>query len=322
MQSQIIYPAIPPAPAAPTLAQVTAGALSGRTEYYVLTYVTPWGEAFASAETSITIATNKVAVVTPPAYPYPWPIFGYNVYASTSMGTEVLQNGSNPILPGEPWIEPVTGLVTGTASPPTAWTATTFTFGAMSFPTKVPAYVRETVRHRNVAASGVLETIYEHTDFYTTFAIDFTTIGADVDGWRDFVEYAERGGIFSFYPDASVGGGGSGFKNYTLWDDNWTAAYKAPQLYMFGMQWREAQGAVGTGPITPGGGGALFADNITPLDSGDHQHFTLPQAPNPPASLELFLDGVIVTDYVLSGTSITFTSAITGTFGLQAWYRY
>lgn len=323
MKSMILYPAIPPAPAAPSLTQAVNGALGSRTEYYLLTYVTPFGEASAGAEASISVAAGSVAIVAPPDYPYPFAIYGYNVYAAGTSGAEVLQNGSMPVLPGLTWNEPSTGLVTGTAPPPTSWTASTLTFGIYTYPTKVPAYVREMSRHKNISSAGVLETIYEHTENFIDLDLDFVSIGADVANWDTFVQFAERGGIFSFYPDSTVGGGGAGFTNYTLWDDNWTAAYKAPQLYSFKMKWREAGGGTGSGPINGGGGGSsMFGDNITPVDGGDHQHFTLPQAPNPTASLELFLNGVIATDYTLAGTAITFGSAISGTFTLQAWYRF
>ena len=279
------------------------------------------------------VSGNSAAKISPPDYPYPFPIYGYNVYAASSPGAEVLQN-STPVLPGDPWTEPMTGLVTGTASPPTAWSADVLTFGQYSYATKVPAYSRTFNRHNNVAASGVLETIFEHTDLFLDLNIDFATIGADIAAWNDFVKFAERGGIFSFYPDALVGGGGSGFTNYTLWDDNWIAAYKSPQIYAFKMKWRQAEGPNGGGS---GGGGAIvlsglnFADNVSPVDSGDHQNFTLPNTPVPSLSLQLFLkgddyysqylfpDGV---DYTLTGASIALNSALTGTFYLKASYRY
>ena len=68
-----------------------------------------------------------------------------------------------------------------------------------------------------------------------------------------------------------------------------------------------------------------FADDVTPTDSGDHQHFTLPSTPNPAESLQLFLNGMQLlnagSDYTLSGANITLTSALTGTWTLEAWYR-
>jgi hypothetical protein len=331
MRSQILYPAVPTPPGSPVLTEALLGALGARTEYYVLTYLTPYGESLAGPEANISVDANNVVVVAPPDYPHPYAIYGYNVYAASASGAECLQNGSTPILPGSSWTEPASGLVTGTATPPTSWIATTLSFGIYSYATKVPAYSRAAAAHKNVASSGILETIYEHTDTFTDINIDFASIGADIAGWNTFIQYAERGGVFSFYPDDTVGGGGSGFTNYTLWDDNWTAAYKAPQLYSFKMKWRES-GGENTGGSGGTVGGDNFADNIIPVDSGDHQHFTLPNTPAPAASLILVLRGADYPtqpllqggglDYTLSGAAITMTSAITGTFELRAFYRY
>jgi hypothetical protein len=95
-----------------------------------------------------------------------------------------------------------------------------------------------------VAASGLLETIYEHTDHYTDITVEAVQIGADVDNWNTFVIFAERGGIFSFYPDSTA----NPFTDYTLWDAQWTAAYRSVGLYNFKMKWREA-GSSGGGVI-------------------------------------------------------------------------
>jgi hypothetical protein len=241
--AKIVYPAVPMVPDAPALSEIVAGALAGRTEYYVLTYVTPDGETLAGDERSIVVDASNVVQVAPPDYPYPFPIYGYNVYGASTSSAEVLQNTS-PVLAGQAWTEPATGLVTGSATPPVAWSTTTLTFGRFTFPTKVPAYDRAAIRHSNVAASGLLETIYEHTDHYTDITVEAVQIGADVDNWNTFVIFAERGGIFSFYPDSTA----NPFTDYTLWDAQWTAAYRSVGLYNFKMKWREA-GSSGGGVI-------------------------------------------------------------------------
>ena len=329
-RSNIVYPAVPPVPDAPVLTEAVNGSLGARTEYYILTYVTPYGESFAGVEGSLAVDANNVVLVAPPDYPYPFPVYGYNVYAATSSGGEVLQN-STPVLPGDTWTEPATGLITGGAVPPTTWSATTLTFGPQSYATKIPFRDRASVRHKNVAASGVLETIYEHTDYYIDFTVEVVQLGDDITGWDSFVAFAERGGIFSFYPDFSIGGGGSGFTNYTLDDTEWKAAYKSAGYYTFKMKWREATGASG------GSGGSIvstlnFADNIAPTDSGDHQNFTLPFAPNPAGSLMLVLKGTNYYnqpliqgaggDYTLSGLNIALNNPLSGTWQLRAWFRF
>lgn len=101
-------------PAAPSLSSSAAGALGATTYFVTLTYQTPTGEASAGAEASLAVAANHVLVVTSPAAS--GVATGYNVYVSTTTGTETKQNAS-PIAIGTNWTEPTSGLVSG-ASPP------------------------------------------------------------------------------------------------------------------------------------------------------------------------------------------------------------
>jgi hypothetical protein len=71
-----------------------------------------------------------------------------------------------------------------------------------------------------------------------------------------------------------------------------------------------------------------YADAIVPSGTINSSNvtFTLPQAPTPAASLELFYNGVLQTaggvDYTLSSSTITMVTApLTGS-SLIAWYRY
>lgn len=101
-------------------------------------------------------------------------------------------------------------------------------------PTRVPAYSSKTVRHDNVASSGVRESILERIDNFLDLDMEWVGIGADVTNWAAFMTYALQGGAFSYYPDSSQ----SAFTNYWLEDTNWTAAYKAPGQYSFKMKFR------------------------------------------------------------------------------------
>ena len=70
-----------------------------------------------------------------------------------------------------------------------------------------------------------------------------------------------------------------------------------------------------------------FSDDEIPVDSGDHQHFTLAHSPSPAASLMLFVNGLLQQqgagdDYTLSGTGITLAVALSGSFTILAWYRF
>ena len=75
----------------------------------------------------------------------------------------------------------------------------------------------------------------------------------------------------------------------------------------------------------------IFVDQITPAgaQNGFNRVFTLPQAPDPPQSLVLILNGVTLaqgSDYTLSGATITFLLGATipdpTTLSFLAWYRY
>lgn len=110
------------APAAPVLSQSAQGALALGNEFYKVTLVTAAGETTASAEATIARSANNVVSVASPS-PSDARVTAYNVYASTTTGTEVLQN-TYPIPLGYDWTEPTTGLVTGTVSPPATNTAT------------------------------------------------------------------------------------------------------------------------------------------------------------------------------------------------------
>ena len=76
------------------------------------------------------------------------------------------------------------------------------------------------------------------------------------------------------------------------------------------------------------GGQPTFVDGITPTGTVDgiNTIFTLPSAPNPPASLELTVNGLTYksgTDYNLSGATVTFLATSVPSSGsiLTAFYR-
>jgi hypothetical protein len=132
-------------PGAPTLSAVTSGALALATYYVRITNVTNFGESLPTAEQSQACTANQVVKVVPPAAPTTgYPSIGYNVYVSTTTGTETLQN-SSPIAYGTPWQEPNTGLVVGVALP------TQDTTGGRVTPLKNFAYAN---------ADGSTETFY------------------------------------------------------------------------------------------------------------------------------------------------------------------
>ena len=70
-----------------------------------------------------------------------------------------------------------------------------------------------------------------------------------------------------------------------------------------------------------------FVYGEVPVDSGDHQHFTLAHTPSPTSSLALYLDGLrqlvgVGNDYILTGATIILSSAWVGSFNLIADYQW
>lgn len=100
-------------PAAPSLSQ-TAGGSFGATTYYVrITLTDSTGETLASAESSLAVSANNLLVVAHPSAA--GAATGWNVYVSTSTGTEQLQQTGLGF--GADWTLPVSGLVAGDVVP-------------------------------------------------------------------------------------------------------------------------------------------------------------------------------------------------------------
>lgn len=123
------YTALLSPPTNGALSATAAGTLAATTYYVRSTWVNTLGETLGAAETSLAVAVNNVLNVAAPASP-PYGATGWNVYVSTTAGTETKQNGATPIALATAWVEPTTGLVAGAALPAanTAQTAA-FTVG-------------------------------------------------------------------------------------------------------------------------------------------------------------------------------------------------
>lgn len=102
-------------PAAPVLSSVSGGTLGAATYYAKITYLNGSGETTPSPEGTIAIAADNWLVVQSP--PPMANATGYNVYASTTGGAEILQN-AGPIGIGANWTQS-SALATTGAAPPT-----------------------------------------------------------------------------------------------------------------------------------------------------------------------------------------------------------
>jgi len=99
--------------ASPTLTSSSGGALAAATYYAKTTYVYASGlESGASPEASLACLIDTLLNVASP--PPAAGVVGYNVYVSNASGTETKQN-STAIAIGTPWVEPTSGLISGTA---------------------------------------------------------------------------------------------------------------------------------------------------------------------------------------------------------------
>ncbi len=103
-------------------------------------------------------------------------------------------------------------------------------------PRLVPAYEYAAVRHDNISSAGVRETVYERSDTFVEFEMEWVGSGADVTAWNSFISWALKGGQFSYYPDSSL----TAFTNYWLENVEWVTAYKTVGQYTFRMKFRQA----------------------------------------------------------------------------------
>lgn len=101
------------------LSQVAGGTIAATTYFVKITYVNANGETLGGTEASLAVSLNNLLVVASPPQSGAGSLAatGYNVYVSTTTGTETKQNGSTPIPIGVSWTEPTTGLVAGAALP-------------------------------------------------------------------------------------------------------------------------------------------------------------------------------------------------------------
>lgn len=170
------------APAAPVLTDVASGALAGTTYYVKTTYLNTYGETTASAESSRAVAINRVLKVTSPAVKSG--ATTYNVYVSTSAGTETLQNGA-PIAIGTDWQEPDAGLIAGAALP-VANTAQYITNWGIATPVTAPTLTFANADSLWVALNNyaVNNTILDTNGNQQKVTIDAGSSGATQPAWN------------------------------------------------------------------------------------------------------------------------------------------
>jgi hypothetical protein len=101
-------------------------------------------------------------------------------------------------------------------------------------PRDVPAYHKVAVRHDNVSAAGIRESVLERTDEFMEFSMDFIKSGTELANWQAFLDHALTGAAFAYYTDASV----NAFGNYLLEDTEITSSRQAPGAYSISLKLR------------------------------------------------------------------------------------
>ena len=102
-------------------------------------------------------------------------------------------------------------------------------------PRKVPYREYAAVRHDNMSSAGVRETVFERTDTFLEFEMEYVKIGGDVGNWDGFMQSALQGNNFDYYPDATQGA----FTTYVLENTDWNAAFKQLGMYTFKLKFRQ-----------------------------------------------------------------------------------
>jgi hypothetical protein len=220
---KIIYPAQPAVPLPPAASSVAGGSLGARTYYWLVSFVTAYGVSLPCPEQSVALPASNLCQIASPAAPsLPTVASGWNVYASSAMGEETLQN-SSPIAIGTAWTEPSGGLVTGSA-PPTTWGAT---LQFRQFPRFVPYAWSKAIRHDSFSTAGARQTVVERLEDWLKFTLEWVASGADVAAWDMFLRAAVQGMPFDYYPDAFQ----ANYLTYALMDFEKSIDYKAPGKY-------------------------------------------------------------------------------------------
>ena len=102
-------------------------------------------------------------------------------------------------------------------------------------PRQQPGYAKTAVRHDNVAACGVRESVLERLDEFLEFSLEWIQAGADLANWHAFLDHALTGAAFAYYPDAAQ----TGFANYVLEDSEVQLEWKAPGVYTTKLKFRK-----------------------------------------------------------------------------------
>src|SRR3984957_14667842 len=102
--------------------------------------------------------------------------------------------------------------VTWPAASPTS--TLQFTYPPINKPGPYGVMDQEAVGSISITLSGKRQVMYLRTDQFFRLIFDATVPWADMAAWQTFMQYAQPGGSFLYYPDAC----GSGYDEYVIED--------------------------------------------------------------------------------------------------------
>jgi hypothetical protein len=102
-------------------------------------------------------------------------------------------------------------------------------------PQQQPGYQKTAVRHDNVSAAGIRESVLERIDEFLDISMEWIQAGTDLANWRAFLDSALTGAPFAYYPDADL----AAFTNYALEDTETQIEYKAAGIYALKLKLRK-----------------------------------------------------------------------------------
>jgi hypothetical protein len=90
-------------------------------------------------------------------------------------------------------------------------------------------------RTDTITSGGAKQSICERIDTFRTVQLDYVPL-ADLSAWASFMTWALAGGVFTYYPDATVSGT---HDDWTLEDTDWSPAYNWRGVSKFKFKMRK-----------------------------------------------------------------------------------
>lgn len=94
---------------------------------------------------------------------------------------------------------------------------------------------KDATRHDTESSAGILQSVVERVVTFRTIQLD-SVPQSDLAGWSSFMDWALSGGVFTYYPDATVGGT---HDDWTLSDTSWSPVFAFKTFAKFKLKMRK-----------------------------------------------------------------------------------